>query len=313
MDIQQTKVTVIGAGIIGLTTALTLREAGFEIEVIAASFSPFTTSNKAGAIWSPFHIEPREKVIKWSKLTYLKLEELSKNTETGVKVVDFYKKELPNEIEWQKGYPKPNWKMIEQTKDYTIYQTQVPFVETSKHLEYLMKECEKEDIIFKQQKIDNLEDLLLFSDWIINCTGLGAKKLCQDQEVYPVQGQIVQIKPQANIRFWDDNTSDDLIYIFPREDTCILGGTAQINQKNTFPKREITNKIIENCKSIEPNLNTDVILNQYVGLRPARKTVRLEKDESHNIIHNYGHGGAGFSVNWGCAEEVLKLLTIVDK
>lgn len=307
------KVTIIGAGIIGLTTALKLREAGFEVEIIAASFPPFTTSNKAGAIWSPFHIEPRKKVIEWSKITFLKLEELAQQVDSGVKMVDFYKKEFPEETEWQQAFPKASWEIIEQTNDFILYQTSVPFVQTSKHLDFLLQECKERGVSLKQQKIESLEHYLSFTDWIVNCTGLGARELCQDKEVYPVQGQIVQVKTQKNVRFWDDNTSKELTYIFPREDCCVLGGTARVNEENTFPEKGITKKILENCQRIEPNLNTDTILNQYVGLRPARKQVRLEKEDEFNIVHNYGHGGAGFSVNWGCAEEVLKLLTIVDK
>jgi D-amino-acid oxidase len=52
------------------------------------------------------------------------------------------------------------------------------------------------------------------------------------------------------------------------------------------------------------------VLEDVVCVRPARSSVRLESErfEDGRVVHNYGHGGAGFTVSWGCAEEVARLV-----
>ena len=53
------------------------------------------------------------------------------------------------------------------------------------------------------------------------------------------------------------------------------------------------------------------VLGGAVGLRPARPAVRLEA-EPHDrgvVVHCYGHGGAGVTLAWGCAEEVVGLVS----
>jgi D-amino-acid oxidase len=65
--------------------------------------------------------------------------------------------------------------------------------------------------------------------------------------------------------------------------------------------------IRERCIALVPALKDATVLEHKVGLRPGRKEVRLELEPLANnraVIHNYGHGGAGFTLSWGCAAEV---------
>jgi D-amino-acid oxidase len=59
------------------------------------------------------------------------------------------------------------------------------------------------------------------------------------------------------------------------------------------------------------NIDEPSVLAERVGLRPFRRSgVRLERDQlrdGRTVIHNYGHGGAGFTLSWGCAREVLDI------
>ena len=74
------------------------------------------------------------------------------------------------------------------------------------------------------------------------------------------------------------------------------------------PNSEYTQGIIERCRELEPNLGEVEIQSVAVGLRPGRSSIRIEREG--NVIHNYGHGGAGFTVSWGCAMEVMKLVNL---
>ena len=74
----------------------------------------------------------------------------------------------------------------------------------------------------------------------------------------------------------------------------------------------MADRILRDCAAIEPRLTGARVLAHRVGLRPARPTVRLEAEPAAPgggppIVHNYGHGGAGVSLSWGCAREAAAL------
>ena len=75
---------------------------------------------------------------------------------------------------------------------------------------------------------------------------------------------------------------------------------------------ETAASILRRCREIAPTLAEAAVIEHVVGLRPGRPTVRLEEDTldepGPRILHNYGHGGAGITISWGCADEVTALL-----
>jgi D-amino-acid oxidase len=97
----------------------------------------------------------------------------------------------------------------------------------------------------------------------------------------------------------------------PREDTVILGGTAQEGEDDPDPVPSTARSIIERCAALVPAVATALVLEHRVGLRPARPAVRLEIDAPDGgppVVHCYGHGGAGVTLAYGCAEEVVGLV-----
>jgi len=101
---------------------------------------------------------------------------------------------------------------------------------------------------------------------------------------------------------------DETAYLIPRRDCLVLGGSSKKNEFSTTPDADLSKKIIANCAKFQPTLKSSAIKRTMVGLRPGRPEIRLEKDPYLPIIHNYGHGGAGYTVSWGCAYEVLSIL-----
>jgi D-amino-acid oxidase len=69
--------------------------------------------------------------------------------------------------------------------------------------------------------------------------------------------------------------------------------------------------IIERCADLVPELRGVEVLEHLAGLRPVRPTVRLEAEpatgDTPRVIHNYGHGGSGITLAWGCADDVAEL------
>ncbi|XP_026333409.1 D-aspartate oxidase isoform X1 [Hyposmocoma kahamanoa] len=161
-----------------------------------------------------------------------------------------------------------------------------------------------------QVKIKSLRDPLLNGyQVVVNCTGLGAREMVPDRRVFPIRGQIFKVAaPWINVTVIDDNSGH---YIIPNAETCVLGGTHQEEDFNTKLDEKDTDFILNGCRTIIPSLTDAKIVKAWVGLRPGRDEVRIELEECDGklYIHNYGHGGSGLTLFWGCASEVLDNLS----
>ena len=104
------------------------------------------------------------------------------------------------------------------------------------------------------------------------------------------------------------NVQNLLIYTIPRRDVTVLGGTAQRGDWDEDIRDEDTELILRKCESLWPELDRSKVVGVSVGLRPSRKEVRLEVENISGrlVVHNYGHGGAGVTLSWGCADEVVR-------
>jgi D-amino-acid oxidase len=187
----------------------------------------------------------------------------------------------------------------------------VPMIETPIYLAYLFNRFQQAGGQLIHQKITNLSALSQGDKIVVNCAGLGARELVDDLSMYPIQGQIVKGKPQKEVRyivaeFTFGHARTELAYVFPRRDCVVLGGTAVKGAESITPDPQVSEGILARCQAISPQLGPIEIEHVAVGLRPGRPEIRLEREG--NIIHNYGHGGGGFTVSWGCAWEVKALV-----
>src|SRR5579859_3556704 len=88
-EVGRPDVVVVGAGVIGLTTAVVLAEAGLRVRVDAERPPGATTSAAAGATWGPFMIGPEDRVAAWAATSMPIFEELAAGPdETGVAVIE---------------------------------------------------------------------------------------------------------------------------------------------------------------------------------------------------------------------------------
>ena len=190
-------------------------------------------------------------------------------------------------------------------------------VEVTKYLKYLMLYLKHHKVEFTQQRVNNLHELSKF-DLIINCTGLASKEIApvNDQTLYGIRGQVLRVSAPwiKSVYLWDSG----LYYIIPQTDLCVLGGTSEIENENAGADEGQTRNIIDKCATIHPSLKNIEIKQIDVGFRPARKvdgilTVRVEYEcingqTQLHVIHNYGHGGSGVTLSWGCAREVVDII-----
>jgi D-amino-acid oxidase len=144
---------------------------------------------------------------------------------------------------------------------------------------------------------------------VVNCTGIGARSLVPDPSVVPVRGQVVVVENPGIGEFYLDHGDHgaDYVYLFPHGDVVVLGGTAYEGASDLAPRPEVSQRILRDCAAVFPSLRGARVVAERVGLRPVRPEVRLEAEElpgGRVLWHNYGHGGAGVTLSWGCAAEL---------
>lgn len=308
---------ILGCGVTGLTSGITLLEKGYNVQIITKEYPEDTVSSVAGAIWFPYEARPFKKVNAWSLASFDKFLELTKNPFSGVSMIDFGI--IQNRAEktwWLESIPSSH--VISDSvsdfykKEYPGYIINVPLIETPVYLPWLKNRFKLLGGTITKKEIISLDELDEF-EFIINCTGLGAKILFQDKELYPIQGQVVCVSSDNSIKgmatdFHFGKNSEEMAYIIPRKDGIILGGSARLGKNSKKTDHKLTKRIIDYNSEYEQKLLEMSVLETRVGLRPGRSEIRLEKDPNLPIIHNYGHGGAGYTLSWGCAHSVLDLV-----
>jgi D-amino-acid oxidase len=297
-------VLVVGAGVSGLTTAVCLAEAGLRVKIWAAGTGRSTTSFAAGATWSPYLVESSERVRTWSFQTLEALRALAARPETGVALcrgveagaappawhhrLDGFRMLGPGELPLGLA---AGWRLV------------APVVNMPAYLSYLQRRAEAAGATVELRRLGSLAEAT--APAVVNCAGIGARDLVGDPGVIPVRGQIVVVENPGLTEFFVGE-SDPPCYFFPQGDTVVLGGTAQQGADDTEPDPDVTKAIVARCALVDPRLGQARVVGHRVGLRPTRSTVRLERDG--HVIHNYGHGGAGVTLSWGCAREVTAML-----
>ncbi|HEX4701524.1 MAG TPA: FAD-dependent oxidoreductase, partial [Pseudonocardiaceae bacterium] len=189
------------------------------------------------------------------------------------------------------------------------YWITVPLVDMPRHLAYLAERFAAAGGIVTYQAVHSLADA--GAPVVVNCAGLAARELVPDPTVRPVRGQhVVVANPGLTEFFVEETEAASWVGFFPHGDRVVLGGVAEDGDDNPNPDTATANAIITRCAAIEPRLGEAAVLAHQVGLRPVRPAVRLADDHVNGtrVIHNYGHGGMGVTLSWGCAGDVTALV-----
>ena len=320
-------VAIIGAGASGLTCGVVLAERDYRTAIFAKDIGQQTTSSVAAAVWFPYHVEPAERVIPLALETYQVLLDLARFPETGVSIIESRQFLRIGEIEI------PDWaiplgaKLIPvatalcavpnrlQAGGYNFasgFSLRTPLMDTTIYLDYLAARFRKAGgEIHASVRFEKLEDVDTKFDRVINCAGIGARELLQDVNLEPHRGQVAIVPRIENLSTAIVCDDEPLMYAIPRANDCVFGGTNEVGD-NLAADPGTTSRIVAECSRVL-DIGKPTVLAERVGLRPFRRSgVRLERDQlrdGRRVIHNYGHGGAGFTLSWGCAREVLDAAT----
>ncbi|MFG2639957.1 NAD(P)/FAD-dependent oxidoreductase [Streptomyces sp. NPDC048370] len=313
------EVIVVGGGVIGLTTALTLAERGLRVRVWSRAPVTGTTSAVAGALWWPYRIEPAAEVGDWSLESLRVYEKLSADpVATGVRVVPGVHADvaLADLGDWAREVsglrqlagpevPGPSG---------TGLAARLPLIDMPVHLEWLRGRLEAAGGVVERRAVTGFAEAARSARVVVDCAGLGARELVPDAGLRPVRGQLVLVE-NPGIEEWftaADAASSETTYFFPQPGRMILGGTAQEGDERLDPDPATAAEIVARCARIRPEIADARVLGHRVGLRPARVGgVRIAAEplpSGGRLVHNYGHGGAGVTVAWGCARRAADLV-----
>ncbi|MFF4568606.1 FAD-dependent oxidoreductase [Streptomyces sp. NPDC001410] len=297
---------VVGSGVAGLTTAVVLAESGRRVRVWAREPAERTTSAVAGALWWPYRIEPEPLVGAWALDSLGVYEELAdRPEETGVRLVEGVHRgtRLDELGAWAGRVPG-----LRAVADGLA--ARLPLIDMPVHLAWLRERFAKAGGQVEEREVTDLASVP--AGVVVNCTGLGARSLVPDPAVHPVRGQLVVVE-NPGITTWFtsvDHACDTSTYFFPQPGGLLLGGTAEEDAWSLEPDPATAAAIVARCAAVRPEIAGARVLAHRVGLRPARDAVRLERQapaDGRVLVHNYGHGGAGITVAWGCAREAAGL------
>lgn len=308
-------VVVVGGGVVGLSTAIGLREAGFGTRVVASSPPSATTSAVAAAIWYPYKAYPEDRVLFWGKRTYEVFEDLSRFPGTGVEMREGLElhREPKGDPWWADAVPGVRRCGPEELPPgYPDgHAFTAPVVEMPVYLDYLVDRFLAAGGSVERRLLASLEEVEDASV-VVDCAGLGARELAGDGSLAPIRGQVVRVRNPGLERFvLDEGNPEGVTYVVPRSGDCVLGGTADEGSWNTDPDPATADAILRRCAALEPRLEGAEILEHKAGLRPGRPAIRLEPEHVPGAaprVHNYGHGGSGVTLSWGCAEEAVGLV-----
>jgi D-amino-acid oxidase len=308
-------VLVLGAGVVGLTSAIGLAEAGLRVAVQAAEPPAATTSVAAGALWGTHLVGADDRVARWAGETRAVLATL--DLAAGVHACDGVMAVAVPQDSPADGLHYVRCELADLPPGYVAgWRVTAPLVAMPAYLGYLADRLARADgRVLGQRTFTTLAEVAEScpAPVIVSCPGAGARDLVPDPSVTPVRGQVVVVANPGITEFFvgDHEDPDDITYLFPHGETVVVGGTQEHGNASRSPDPGTAERMLAAAVVVEPRLAGATVLGHRVGLRPVRPQVRLEPEalpDGRIMVHNYGHGGAGVSLSWGCAAETVRLV-----
>ncbi len=255
---HQGPVAVIGAGVMGLTTARLVQEAGFPVTIYAAALPPDTTSNIAGGQWSPFgHYRDSQVTPEWraqfaSALAYSwRRFQIMVGEDYGVRWLTTYAESGGEEPGPLDIYHPAARRLSRDEHPFpadNIVRFDTMYVETGRFLRQLLRDVQIAGGRISVRRFASPAELAALPERLIfNCTGLGARMLFGDEELRPARGQLAILLPQPELRY---AFTGDAGYMFPRPDGIILGGTFDLDDWSTEPDPATTQRLLRSHRGL---------------------------------------------------------------
>ena len=254
------RAAVVGAGIMGLTTARLLQDRGWRVTIYAKDLPPHTVSNIAGGQWSPTSVFEQSLASATFVSQFKDAARLAYHAFAGLVGAGYG-------VSWHENYvlgptQQPPAYYIRELPD--LFRSYVdlapgehpfPVPHVSRYLTMLVEPAiflprvmtdlrEAGGVITVRGFRDRADVLSLAEPVIFNCTGLGAGALFEDTEIIPVRGQLVFMPPDERLDYLTIGGGDGVLYMFPRSDGILLGGTFERGASHLTPDPATTDRIV---------------------------------------------------------------------
>lgn len=325
---MSTPVTVVGAGVVGLSAAIRLAETRrFDVRIVAADVGPRTLSRIAAAVWYPYAVaHPR--IDAWLRESLRAYRALHRKGVPGIEPRDGRElfRSATAESRWKDllpSYAHGGGATLGASDAYVDRYAFTTFViEMPKYLPWLEEQARRLGVPIEVRRLATLDEVATQDGVVVNCSGVWARRLVPDPELQPTLGQLIRVEKGSIDLFSLDETPGRPAYVIPRHDDVVLGtidepwNADRDGLEPPAPTPERDRAIRERCALLDARTVDAPILESYCGLRPARREVRLEFDleraeRGERVVHDYGHGGAGVTLSWGCAHDVVAMVTAV--
>jgi D-amino-acid oxidase len=253
---------VVGCGAVGLSMARTLQGRGFDVTIYAKELPPGTTSSVAGAMWYPAYIVDRARRTPAWDAQFERAQRLSHRgfqdlvgEDYGVSWREVYfLSESPDAQLSDWGLPElyPQRRVLAPSENpfpaRRVVADNLMFIEPPTYLRALMRDLHLAGGRIVVRDFAAPEELSrLPQPVVVNCTGLGARELFGDRELTPIKGQLTVLLPQPEV---DYATVTEDLYMFPRRDGILLGGTHERGVESLEPDLEAENRILAGHRAI---------------------------------------------------------------
>ena len=254
---------VIGCGVMGLSTAILMQRHGWQVTIYTKDVPPHTTSNIAGGLWEPYSVSDpgrgsaayQDQFLRATRLAHRYFQEMVGDDYSVRWIENFNVSNAPQPQPWFEAgtedlYPRartltPDEHPFSRAHAFAF---QTMLIEPHAYLNALMRDflAHAGQIVLRDFS-DRADVAMLTEPLIFNCTGLGAKDLVEDDEMDPIRGQLTFLLPQPEV---DYSVIGGGLYMFPRSDGILLGGTFERGSWSTEPDPVAKQRIIQGHREI---------------------------------------------------------------
>ena len=266
MGLPVGEAAVIGSGIMGLTTARLLQDAGWSVTIYTRDVTRHSTSNVGAGQWAPTSVfeegvasKAFESQFKFAaRISHHAYQNLS-GANYGIRFIENYY--IGDEPQRESYYLRELPELFTSIADLEPHEHPFPvayvkrtvtmIIEPATFLRKVRDDFYRAGGKFVVRNFGNLSEILALPEkTVFNCTGLGAKALFGDDELVPIKGQLVFLPPDPAVDFLSVGGGSDVTYMFPRSGEILLGGSYQQNDWSPHPEAEVTERIIADHKSL---------------------------------------------------------------
>jgi D-amino-acid oxidase len=255
---------VIGSGIMGLTSARLLQDAGWRVTIYTRDMARHTTSNVAAGEWSPFSVHDRrvssdafKSQLNWAaRIAHHAYTNLG-GPEYGIRWLETYVlTDTPDTvIEGELADLFPHRAVLRSGEHPFQAAYAHRFVTMQIDPAVLLRRLIEDFLVaggvFVVRDFKDRADVLSLSESLIfNCTGLGAARLFDDTVLVPAKGQLVYFPPDPDVDYMTIGGGSGLLHMFPRSDVVVLGGTFRLGDYTLNAEPAETERIVSEHRRI---------------------------------------------------------------